>query len=68
MKALEKWRQQDLTAHSRACLQELLDAQRAEPDDHDTRDALLEAFMATLTEEQLRAFTRLLREMTEVVH
>ncbi|MFU8814869.1 MAG: hypothetical protein ACNA7W_05970 [Pseudomonadales bacterium] len=68
MKALEKWRQQDLTARSRACLQELLDAQRAEPDDLDTRDALLEVFMATLTEEQLQAFTRLLREMTEVVH
>lgn len=68
MRALDNWRLQDLADDSRAILQELLHTQRAEPDDHATRDLLLEAFMATLTEPQLRAFTRLLRELTEVVH
>jgi len=68
MRALENWRLQDLADDSRAILRELLEAQRAEPDDHATRDLLLDAFMATLTETQLQAFTRLLRELTEVVH
>ena len=68
VKALENWQQQDLAPESRARLRELIDVQRHDPDDHDRRDALLEAFLFTLSEHQLIAFARLLREMTEQVH
>jgi hypothetical protein len=68
LKALAHWRQQDLTPQVRAALRELIEAQRNEPADKATCDALLEAFMALLSEEQLSAFSRLLRELTEVVH
>jgi hypothetical protein len=68
VKALETWRQQELTPLSRAALCELIEAQRSDPDDHATRDALLDCFMETLTEGQLVVFSRLLRELTELIH
>jgi hypothetical protein len=68
VKALEYWRQQDLTPLSRAALRQLIEAQRFDPDDHATRDALLDSFMETLNEGQLVVFSRLLRELTGQVH
>ena len=68
MKALELWKQQDLDLESRARLRELIDAQRHEPEDEERRDALLEAFLGSLSESQLVVFARLLREMTQQVH
>lgn len=67
MKVLDVWQQQDLSAESREKLRDLIDAQRYAPD-HADRDELLEAFMATLSESQLVAFARLVRELTEQVH
>jgi hypothetical protein len=68
MNALDYWRQQDLAPRVRAALRELIEAQRTDPEDQVTCEALLEAFMRMLTEDQLSAFSRLLRELTEVVH
>lgn len=68
MKALNHWRQQDLAPQARAALRDLIQAQRDDPPDQANCDTLLEAFMAMLSEEQLAAFSRLLRELTEVVH
>jgi DNA-binding MarR family transcriptional regulator len=68
VKALKHWRQQDLTPEVRAALRELIEAQRDFPEDQGARDALLERFMSMLSEEQLSAFSRLLRDLTEVVH
>jgi hypothetical protein len=67
MKTLQAWRR-ELSAEARAALQDVIDAQRSDLDDLATRDALLDAFMLMLNEEQLAAFSRLLRELTEVVH
>jgi len=68
LKALNNWRRQDLSPESRDRLSELMDAQRDDPDDRLALDALLDAFMMTLTEVQLVTFARLLTEMTEEVH
>lgn len=68
MKALDIWRQQDLAPESRTRLRELLDAQRSGSEDPVTCEALLDAFLNTLTEAQLVVFARLLREMTGQVH
>lgn len=67
MRTLEAWRQ-ELSPEARAALQAVIDAQRGDPDDLDARDELLDAFLLMLSEEQLAAFSRLLRELTEVVH
>jgi len=67
MKTLQSWRQ-EIPAEARAALQELIDVQRNDPDDLAARDELLDAFMSLLSEEQLTAFSRLLRQLTEVVH
>ena len=68
MKALANWHQQDLAPESRDRLRELLHVQRHEPEDQVKRDALLDAFLVTLSESQLVVFARLLREMTQQVH
>lgn len=68
MKTLHRWRQQDLTPESRARLEQLLVAQRDRPDDEAAREALLDAFLASLSEPQLVTFARLVRELTQQVH
>lgn len=67
-KTLESWRQQDLSPDACAKLNDLIELQRLDPDDLAGRDALLDEFMAHLTEDQLVVFVRLLRELTEQVH
>jgi hypothetical protein len=67
VKTLQAWRQ-ELSADARRALQDLIDTQRDDPDDLAARDGLLDAFMLMLTEDQLAAFSRLLRQLTEVVH
>ena len=68
MKALDNWWRQELAPESWERFRELLDAQRYDRDDADRCEALLDAFLGTLTETQLQVFARLLREMTQQVH
>lgn len=67
MQALDHWRR-ELKAESRARLRELIEAERYDDEDPARREALLDAFLVTLTETQLLTFARLLRELTSPMH